>query len=268
MVLNTKDLVDLVHQLKPIVDLASNAILEIYSDVDSFGTVYKDDESPLTKADLASNKIICEGLERLTPDISIISEENINLEYEERKNKKYLWSVDPLDGTKEFVKRNGEFTINIALLEDGIPVLGIIHLPVKDKFYYGVKNHGAFYGDVKLKADSFSIHESGLAVVASRSYISPETKAYIEKFDNAKLIPKGSAIKFIAISLKEAMLYPRFGTTMEWDTAAAQIILEEAGGMVINVETLQPLQYNKKDLRNPDFLALASMKENLGALAL
>jgi 3'(2'), 5'-bisphosphate nucleotidase len=266
MKFSTESLLSLVEKLKPIVLEAANAIMEVYVDESSFNTQLKADNSPLTKADLASNNIICSGLASITPDICIISEEKENLEYEERKNMKYLWTVDPLDGTKEFVKRNGEFTINIALLENGHPILGIVHIPATAKFYYGIKNHGAFFEDKKLTVQEFSLKNKSIKVVASRSYISPETQEIIDILDEPIVISKGSALKFLSIAENEASFYPRIGPTMEWDTAAAQIILEEAGGMVIDAKTLQPLSYNKPNLLNPDFIALAKISENIGVL--
>ncbi|MCB9285267.1 MAG: 3'(2'),5'-bisphosphate nucleotidase CysQ [Lewinellaceae bacterium] len=238
---------------------AGAAILEIYQNEEDWQVEKKDDHSPLTRADRRSNEIICAGLQRLTPDIPIISEENRTIPYEERQHYTYCWLVDPLDGTKEFIKRNGEFTINIALVHEGKPVLGVVHIPVSEGTFWGVKGEGAHWthGDREepLRADVFDPGSSHLKVVASRSHLNAETEAFIAQFNEPVMVSRGSALKFMLLAEGEAHVYPRLAPTMEWDTAAAQIVLEEAGGSILEAESLQPLVYNKPDLLNPFFIA-------------
>ncbi len=260
------DLERLADEIKPAMIMAAESVMNIYDDYASFEVTEKQDSSPLTKADLCSNEILCDKLNELTPDILIVSEENKEIEYSVRKDKKYIWLVDPLDGTKEFVKRNGEFTINIALLENGIPILGLVQLPTEGKLYVGIKSKGAYLDAERLHVGAFSMSDKNVRIVASRSHISEDTKRYVNKFDNPTIISKGSSLKFTTIAEGSADFYPRLAPTMEWDTAAAQIILEEAGGYVLDINTLRPLKYNKQNLTNPYFLAFGSLKDNLDAL--
>ncbi|WP_200798715.1 3'(2'),5'-bisphosphate nucleotidase CysQ [Bacillus tuaregi] len=247
---------------------AGKKILEIYHT--DFQVEEKADASPLTLADRKSHEIIVEHLSRGYPSIPILSEEGLHLPYEERKKWNTLWIVDPLDGTKEFVNRNGQFTVNIALVQQQKPVLGVIYVPVKDVMYYS--NHlGAFKvnqysthqftSEQDLLAVSVKIsvgHEGTYKVVASRSHLSPETEAFVEKLKNEygeiELISAGSSLKFCLVAEGKANVYPRFAPTMEWDTAAGQAIVEAAGGAVIDSETKQPLQYNKEQLTNSWFI--------------
>ncbi len=241
-----------------IAQVAAEAILQVYYH-EAFQVQIKSDASPLTIADERANDIICKMLMELTPDIPIISEENIEIEYQERRHFKYFWSVDPLDGTKEFVKRNGEFTVNIALLENNIPILGVIAVPVQQSVYYAVKNKGSYCmknGVVqKIICSIFRLTDTGLRIPISRSYISKETNELIAAYNQPVLSPTGSALKFMYLAEGHLDIYPRVGTTMEWDTAAAQIIMEEAGGQLLDLQTRQPLCYNKVSLKNPDFIA-------------
>ncbi len=252
--------------LYKIIRQASIAILEIYENPELFDVKHKDDNSPLTAADQASNAIICKGLEKLTPDIPIISEENKTVSHDVRKNYAYCWLVDPIDGTKEFIKRNGEFTINIALVEHGIPILGILHVPVAGKTYFGQKSKGAFRleddGPVPIRCDEFKINQPGLRILCSRSHITPATQTYVDTLDVPTMVPRGSSLKFTEIAEGRGDLYPRIGPTMEWDTAAPHIILEEAGGGVVEFATGRPLRYNKQNLLNPDFIAFGKGKIN------
>ena len=237
---------------------AAEVILQVYNH-EAFQVQMKSDASPLTIADERANDLICKMLMELTPDIPIISEENIEIEYEKRRHFKYFWSVDPLDGTKEFVKRNGEFTVNIALLENNIPILGVIAVPVQQSVYYAVKNKGSFLlknGVVqKMICSVFRLADAGLRIPISRSAINKETSALIASYNQPVLSPTGSALKFMYLAEGHLDIYPRVGTTMEWDTAAAQIILEEAGGQLLDLQTRHPLLYNKVSLKNPDFIA-------------
>ncbi len=245
--------------LLELVKKASAAILDIYDDPTRFEVDFKSDDSPLTAADRASNDIICKGLQATFPEIPIISEENKQLPFEDRSKYDLCWLVDPLDGTKEFVKRNGEFTINIALVKQGKPILGVMHIPVLSDSFIASENNGSYKVSqgrwTQLSCRSFDASRTGLGIVCSRSHLSPATHDYLSKYPEHTLVPKGSALKFAVIAQGQADLYPRLGPTMEWDTAAAQVILEEAGGQVLDFERQTPLQYNKPDLLNPNFIA-------------
>jgi len=241
---------------------AGEAIMNIYLDpAEDFSIEQKEDNSPLTKADLAANKIICDHLEKLSPSYPIISEENKLISYDERKEYEYFWLVDPLDGTKEFIKKNGEFTVNIALIHKQKPVLGIVYVPAKDVLFYGMEGMGAYKisNNITTKVDSgfFRTDESFLTIVCSRSHLNEETNAFISKFDQHQKISKGSSLKFLILAEGQAQVYPRLAPTMEWDTAAADAILRNAGGSVIDYNTQKPLLYNKEDMLNPHFIAYA-----------
>jgi len=253
------DLLKLYSPLLTIAKQASQSILSIYDDPDRFNVQIKKDDSPLTAADQASNDIICAGLQNIDAGIPIISEENKQIPFEERSTYNYCWMVDPLDGTKEFVKRNGEFTINIALIEDGAVVLGLMHIPVTAETYFASKGDQAHKErDGKreiIKCRTFDNQAKGLGMVCSRSHLSTATNDYVDKYHDPVLVPRGSALKFTVIAQGDADIYPRLGPTMEWDTAAAQIILESAGGQVLDFESRKPLRYNKENLLNPNFIA-------------
>ena len=250
---------NLYSPLLSIAEEASKAILDIYNDPERFNVQLKNDDSPLTAADQASNEIICAGLQDINGDIPIISEENKQIPFEERSAYEYCWMVDPLDGTKEFVKRNGEFTINIALIKDSRAVLGLMHIPVAGASFYASMGDGAYKvhdGETSaIKCRPFDSQAKSLGMVCSRSHPNDRTLHYVEKYIDPILVPRGSALKFTAIAQGEADIYPRLGPTMEWDTAAAQIILESAGGQVLDFETRLPLRYNKENLLNPNFIA-------------
>ncbi|MCL4141135.1 UNVERIFIED_CONTAM: hypothetical protein GTU68_040892 [Idotea baltica] len=252
--------------LETLVDIAREAgkeILEIYADETTFDRVdFKADDSPLTLADKAAHEIIAERLGKATPDIPILSEEGKKIAYEERSEWAQFWMVDPLDGTKEFIKRNGEFTVNIALVENGAVIMGCVHVPVQNTTYYASKGEGSFIvrGDdaaEKISASTFKMDDKGLRIVCSRSHMSPEVEAYIGQFDAPEAVSMGSSLKLVMIAEGKADIYPRLAPTMEWDTAAAQIIVEEAGGTVINHETGNPVNYNKENLLNPHFIVFA-----------
>ncbi|NND06751.1 MAG: 3'(2'),5'-bisphosphate nucleotidase CysQ [Saprospiraceae bacterium] len=251
--------------LKDIVLKAGEEILQIYNQPALFAVEHKADDSPLTAADRAANAVICEALEGLEPKFPILSEENKAIPYTQRKDFDFYWCVDPLDGTKEFIKRNGEFTVNIALIRRDRPVVGIVHIPVSGETYFGTQNEGAFYskeeGWEQMASSSFSYVDIGLKILCSRSHLSDDTKKYVDQFKEPELLPRGSSLKFLEIARGHAHIYPRLGPTMEWDTAAAQIILEESGGQVVEFASGQPLGYNKESLLNPDFLALGALKE-------
>ncbi len=256
------DLTKLVGNVIDIAQKAGAEILTIYHQ--DFSVQYKNDDSPLTVADELSNALIVRELSLLTPNIPIISEEGVHLPYAERRHFDYFWCVDPLDGTKEFVARNGEFAINIALIHHQQPVLGVVHVPCSSgkTIYFAVKNGGAFKLSEggfteKIVCNHFSTHDTQLRIPVSRSYLNEKTKNLIAtKFTNPILIERGSALKFMDIAEGQADVYPRIGTTMEWDTAAPQIIIEEAGGRLVQLDTQMPLVYNKENLKNPDFMAM------------
>ena len=249
---------DLIPELLEIARNAGSAILEIYHSEADFGVEAKSDNSPLTLADRAANDVICRGLEALPVQYPIISEENKLLPYEVRRHWTQCWLVDPLDGTKEFIKRNGDFTVNIALVENGEVVVGVVGIPAQDELYWAVKGQGAFLiknqGEQPIEAAKFNQTDAGLNIVCSRSHLTPETEAFIAKYDKPNLVSRGSALKFLLLAKGEAHVYPRIAPTMEWDTAAAQIVLEEAGGKVLVFETGEPLRYNRENLLNPSFV--------------
>ena len=249
----------LVTPLIKIVEDASEAILEIYHRAGDVEIQKKGDDSPLTLADQKGNEIIVAGLEKLEIQFPIISEETKLVSYETRSAYEHYWLVDPLDGTKEFIKRNGEFTVNIALIKDDRPVFGIISVPVQNKVYYAIKGKGAFLVEngetTKLQANSYKMTDKGLRVVTSRSHLNDATKNYVAQLNEPQFVPMGSSLKFMVVAEGKADVYPRYGLCMEWDTGAAQIILEEAGGSVLHVDTKKPLVYNKENLLNPFFIA-------------
>ncbi|MEM9847909.1 MAG: 3'(2'),5'-bisphosphate nucleotidase CysQ [Bacteroidota bacterium] len=258
---------DLTQLAKAVCTIAKDAgavILDIYNTAD-FGVEQKSDNSPLTRADRDANQVICDGLEALSVKYPIISEENKAIPYAERKDFEYAWLVDPLDGTKEFIKRNGEFTVNIALIHNNSIVLGAVYTPVSDDLYWAVKGEGAYLEkdgkSTKLSANHFSLKDHGLGVVCSRSHLNEATQAFVDGLNEPTRVPKGSSLKFLILAQGGAHVYPRLAPTMEWDTGAAQIVLEEAGGKVIAQDTKAPLQYNKENLLNPYFIAYGAVSE-------
>lgn len=235
---------------------AGAAIMEIYAG--DFKVEFKGDDSPLTCADRVSHEVIFASLQQSFPEIPILSEEGKGILYAERKHWQRFWLVDPLDGTKEFIKRNGEFTVNIALIEAQRPVAGVVYVPAQNKLYWGVKGEQAWMqqGDDAPRAIHVrpADHEVGLTVVMSRSHPSAELEVYLENFKVAETLPVGSSLKLCVVAEGLADLYPRLGPTMEWDTAAGHAIVEAAGGSVFTADN-QLLRYNKKSLLNPYFVA-------------
>ena len=237
---------------------AGAGIMRIYDDPSQdFGIERKADNSPLTLADKAAHACIVRHLE--ATGIPILSEEGVHLPYEERKTWKRLWVVDPLDGTKEFIKKNGEFTVNIALVEEGTPVMGVIYVPAKDVLYLGIVGEGAWKeeGGVRQMLPLAQNREA-FVVVASRSHLSSETEAYInelrQEHGNVEMLSSGSSLKICLVAEGSADVYPRFAPTMEWDTAAGDAIARAAGRQVLDAGTQLPLVYNKADLHNPWFV--------------
>lgn len=246
---------------------AGKAILEIYHSGD-FDIETKGDKSPLTKADKASHNVIISFLAKT--NIPVLSEEGRDILYEERKGWKQLWIVDPIDGTKEFIKRNGEFTVNIALIEKHKPILGVIFVPAKGELYFSTKDIGAF--KVKIDLESFDFdalvekaskipfqrEDKTFTIVASRSHMSVETETYVRKMRDihgkVNLISRGSSLKLCMVAEGTADCYPRFAPTMEWDTAAGQAICEYAGFQVIDWSTKENMLYNREKLLNNWFI--------------
>ncbi len=252
------DTIDLAALAPPICDIARRAGREILA-VRARGITVetKDDRSPVTEADLAANRVIVDGLRALTPDIPIVSEESTESVAAGIPDNDLFWLVDPLDGTKEFIKNRDEFTVNIALIENSLPVLGVVQLPAKDVLVWGYTPGQAFrrQGDGPIEP----IHvraapADGATVVASRSHFSAETEAWLKSVRVAGLHQAGSSYKFCVVALGEADLYPRFGPTMEWDTAAGHAVLLAAGGSVRTPDD-EPFLYGKTDFRNGFFIA-------------
>ena len=235
--------------------MAGEAIMEVYSQKDLFDRVdYKSDDSPLTLADQRSHEVIKERLSKAYPDIPQISEEGKETPYAERKDWTAFWLIDPLDGTKEFIKRNGEFTVNIALMYDNAPLLGVIFIPEAGTFYYGTKGVGAYKKSTDSEEAAIKVagRSEALTAVRSRSHTSEDEMEVIRSFPVEHYVATGSSIKFCLVADGTADLYYRHGPTMEWDTAAGQAILEAAGGKVLSGG--RPMQYNKEVLRNSSFL--------------
>lgn len=259
--------------VNPLVDLAvtaGDAILRVYAS--DFDVQSKPDDSPLTRADLASHRTLVEGLRELTPALPVISEEASLPPFAERRDWPAYWLLDPLDGTREFVKRNGEFTVNVALIRGHRPVLGVVHAPVPGITYTGCEGVGATrrYGrpgqetvePIRVKARIGDPPR----VIGSRSHRSPAFAGFLERVGDAELISMGSSLKFCLIAEGRADVYPRLGPTAEWDTGAAQAVVEQAGGSVRRLDG-KPLAYNEKaDIRNPHFVVCGSGERNWLAL--
>ena len=240
---------------------AAAAIMDVYAR--PFDVEIKSDRSPVTAADLAANQVILRGLGQLTPDLPILSEESAQVPWEVRRHWGAYWLVDPLDGTREFVKRNDEFSVNIALIYQGAPAFGVVLAPVS-----GVAWH-AMRGELAYRRDG--IHDSvlrtrtpalpPLQVAASRSHRSPETQALLERMGEIEVVAQGSSLKFCRLAEGMLDVYPRLGPTSEWDTAAGQCVLHAAGGAVLSAATGKPFRYNRREtLLNGDFIALGDTR--------
>ena len=246
------------HFLESFINLVrecNQIILDIYNT--DFYVVNKDDNSPLTLADQKSNEHICNFLNTFTNSI-VISEEIKNEPYKNRKSAEWCWLVDPIDGTKEFVKRNGQFTVNIGLCRFGVPVFGIVSIPVTGEIYYGIEGIGSFKLDgeniTKLEIGKKKLSSSNLKIVASASHMNEETKKYIDNFIDPEIINIGSSIKLLYIAEGKADVYPRIAPTSEWDTCAAHAVVKYAGGIVLQFGTNYEIKYNKENLLNPYFI--------------
>ena len=243
-----------IEDIKSVALEAGDVIMEIYNK--DFSIEYKDDKSPLTQADLKSNEIICNKLQELYPNIPIISEENKQTEYKIRKNWEYYWCIDPIDGTKEFIKKNDEFTVNIALIHNNTPVLGVVYAPAIHEMYSAKKGEDAFLNGQKLPLRTNENMAQKLCVVASKSHLSQETQAFIDALDTKEIeqVSRGSSLKLCMVASGEADIYPRLAPTMEWDTAAADAVVRETGKMTRQFEGDEPVVYNKENLLNPWFI--------------
>jgi len=237
---------------------AGNEIVSIYNNEKLFNVVdFKSDDSPLTLADKASNKVIERELKKLYPNIPVLSEEGRNIGFSERKDWDIFWLVDPLDGTKEFIKRNDEFTVNIALIKNGYPLMGVIYVPVKDTYYFGNSLLNEAFkqvGSGEPVQIEVNYKKENRVAVQSRSHASEEESEIMKRYDATDSISVGSSLKFCMVAEGKADLYYRHGPTMEWDTAAGQAVLEAAGGKVIRMEDEQRFHYNKEDLLNKSFI--------------
>jgi len=262
---------------------AGEAILDVYQgDID---VAYKDDKTPLTVADerahaIIENQLSTEGFKQLP----VLSEEGKHTPYDERKGWEYFWLVDPLDGTKEFIKRRGEFTVNIALMHKNRPILGVVLVPASGYLYFAAEGFGAYkLEDARIDrtdlntivdiANRLPLQQPGnrsrskLRIVGSRSHATKGVEDFVqgvkEKYEDVEFIPAGSALKFGLIAEGSADIYPRFGPTMEWDTAAGQCVVEQSGGAVLRLNDKAPLDYNKKDLHNSDFICIGKHSRKL-----
>lgn len=256
MMFDHRSIIDLAHQ-------AGQAIMGVYNS--DFAVETKDDASPLTQADLASHQCIVQGLAQLTPSIPVLSEESSAQDIEDRMGWSLYWLIDPLDGTKEFVKRNGEFTVNIALIQNHQPIFGVVHAAALQTTWWGHQGQGAFKicpdgSQTPIQVRSRPDHVSDWKVVGSRSHQSQEFESFMQNHPGAQLVSMGSSIKLCLVAEGTADLYPRLGPTSEWDTAAAHAVVEAAGGQVLEYPGMQSLRYNirPQTLLNPHFLVCAT----------
>lgn len=248
--------------LNPLLDIARAAgeeIMRIYAG--EFTVDMKEDKSPVTDADLAAHRVINTDLQRITPGMPVLSEESAGIPFSERGRWESYWLVDPLDGTKEFINKNGDFTVNIALIQRGVPLLGVVYVPVTGMSYYGCAGVGAFKRDKDGQASPIKVRKliegKPVKVVASRSHRGPLLDGYLDKLGPHETVSRGSSLKFCLVADGTADVYPRLGPTSEWDTGAGHAVVLAAGGQVIGMDG-KPLPYNSKDsLLNPHFIAYA-----------
>ena len=246
-----------IQKIVDIAKIAGDKILQIYNE-NSFDLRLKTDNSPLTEADIAAHNIITQQLKLITPKIPILSEESAVVSWQERKQWEYYWLIDPLDGTKEFIKKNGEFTVNIALIYKHEPILGVVHAPVLNETWIGEQGKPSKKIEKgNTRAIKVKPHKQGevYKVVGSRSHAGDSLNEFLKELEKYELVSMGSSIKLCLVAEGKAHIYPRFGLTSEWDTAAAHAVVNSAGGEVVNNETKMPLKYNTKDsLLNPYFI--------------
>jgi len=247
---------ELINSVKSIGVEAGSAIMDVYHT--DYDIQIKTDNSPVTEADKKANTIISNKLNQLTPDIPILSEEGRNIPFSERENWTSFWLIDPLDGTKEFIKKNDEFTVNIALIENGKPIFGVVYAPAMDILYWGEVGEGAYKksGDsAEVKINILDELNSPVLVAGSRSHPSERMNAFMGQFKESQVRPMGSSLKVCLVADGSVHFYPRLGPTMEWDTAAAHAVLRAAEGEMMKYGTNEPLEYNKRNLLNPEFIA-------------
>lgn len=254
------DVAGMAEAVQSIAQRAGELILEVYNAEAPLQIVAKADNSPVTQADWQSNTLITEALQALTPGIPILSEETPPDDYAIRRAYTYWWLIDPLDGTREFIRRNGEFCVCIALMYREFPVLGVIYVPVLEEMYWAVSGQGSYFrvdGKIhRLHASVFKSSDPALKVACSRSHLDPHTAAFVDNLNQAVLQPVGSARKLGLLARGEIHLYPRLVSLHEWDLAAGQLIVEEAGGKVIDYKTGQRIAYNSPTLYCPPFIAM------------
>ncbi|MDF1825108.1 MAG: 3'(2'),5'-bisphosphate nucleotidase CysQ [Verrucomicrobiales bacterium] len=250
-----------VEEIKEIAKRAGEEILSVYGS--EFSVDVKEDKSPLTEADKRSNDVIIEALSEKYPEIPVISEETKAVEYAERKDWEVFWLIDPLDGTKEFIKRNGEFTVNIALIRNGKPVLGVVYQPIGEHLYWSKEGDGAWKSTsdgeaIRLQGGEHYLAKDEVHVVASRSHLTDDVKQFVADLEKGgktvHFLSAGSSLKLCLVAEGKADVYPRLGPTMEWDTGAAHAIALEAGRQVNRHGSSEPLLYNKENLLNPFFV--------------
>ncbi len=252
------ELEELTSEILKISHEAGEKILEIYET--DFSVENKKDNSPLTAADMAAHNTICDQLTKLTPSIPILSEESSHISFSDRQKWTQYWLVDPLDGTREFIKRNGEFSVNIALIEGHSSIMGVIYIPVTGVSYSASINNGAYKHESNGDKSQICVKQTNanaITIAGSRSHGNQRLQDFIASLNNPEVLSVGSSLKFCLVAEGTADIYPRFGLTSEWDTAAAQAIVEEAGGMVVDTD-YKRLEYNTKEsLLNPEFLVIA-----------
>ncbi len=247
---------EIIQSVIEITKQAGAVIMDVYKT--NFEIHIKNDKSPVTEADTRANDIITAGLLKIAPDIPILSEEGGDVSFEERTKWDSFWMVDPLDGTKEFIKKNDEFTVNIAYMQNNQPVFGVVYAPALDELYWGSVEKGAYksfagnsYTPIRVKSQL----SNPVQLATSRSHPSPKMDKFLAQFKKIDLHPMGSSLKICSVADGRVHFYPRLGPTMEWDTAASHAVIKAAGGEIIKYGTNKPLEYNKEDLLNPEFIA-------------
>ena len=247
---------ELINSVKSIGVEAGSAIMDVYHT--DYDIQIKTDNSPVTEADKKANTIIADKLNQLTPDIPILSEEGRNIPFSERSNWASFWLIDPLDGTKEFIKKNDEFTVNIAFIQNGKPTFGVVYAPALEILYWGEVGVGAYKKSresIKVKINVLDALDNPVVVAGSRSHPSERMNIFMGQFKESEVRPMGSSLKVCLVADGSVHFYPRLGPTMEWDTAAAHAVLRAAEGEIIKYGTNEPLEYNKRNLLNPEFIA-------------
>ena len=247
---------EIIHEIIAITRQAGSTIMEVYKT--DFDIQIKADNSPVTAADTKANAIITEGLKEINPEIPILSEEGRDIPFEERSKWETFWLVDPLDGTKEFIKKNDEFTVNIALLEKNQPIFGVVFAPALDILFWGCQDKGSYKSNIGNSYNSISVNSQlsdPVQIAGSRSHPSTKMNVFTSQFEKYEIKPMGSSLKICSVADGSVDFYPRLGPTKEWDTGAAHAVLRAAGGEIIKYGTNEPLEYNKQNLLNPEFIA-------------